>query len=212
MKTLHCRRLLTFAYLYLLVPLSILHANDVSVVHEETRLMRTLLNETTYLKKVRPLHMVTVDIRFVFNQIVSMVEKEQIIVTNCFVDQKWTGTDERRLHRSRRLSSRLDPRLAWNPVDYKNITWIRMPATSVWYPDTFLYNTADNAGFLLPQDSQNVIVSHNGTVFWPLPLAQLRTRCRMMIKHFPFGTRTSCTSDRMSDGFSLVTAVLTARL
>ena len=55
------------------------------------------------------------------------------------------------------------------------------------YPDTFLYNTADNAGFLLPQDSQNVIVSHNGTVFWPLPLAQLRTRCRMTIKHFPFG-------------------------
>jgi hypothetical protein len=56
------------------------------------------------------------------------------------------------------------------------------------YPDTFLYNTADNAGFLLPQDSQNVIVSHNGTVFWPLPLAQLRTRCRMTIKHFPFGS------------------------
>lgn len=55
------------------------------------------------------------------------------------------------------------------------------------YPDTFLYNTADNAGFLLPQDSQNVIVSHNGTVFWPLPLAQLRTRCRMVIKYFPFG-------------------------
>lgn len=57
------------------------------------------------------------------------------------------------------------------------------------YPDTFLYNTADNAGFLLPQDSQNVMVSSNGTVFWPLPLAQLRTRCRMTIKHFPFGNR-----------------------
>jgi hypothetical protein len=55
------------------------------------------------------------------------------------------------------------------------------------YPDTFLYNTADNAGFLLPQDSQNMMVNSNGTVFWPLPLAQLRTRCRMTIKHFPFG-------------------------
>ncbi|CAF5061947.1 unnamed protein product, partial [Rotaria magnacalcarata] len=80
-----------------------------------------------------------------------------------------------------------DPRLVWNPVEFKNITWIRIAATSVWYPDTFLYNTADNAGFLLPQDSQNMIVSFNGTVFWPLPLAQLRTRCRMTIKHFPFG-------------------------
>jgi hypothetical protein len=55
------------------------------------------------------------------------------------------------------------------------------------YPDTFLYNTADNAGFLLPQDSQHMMVNSNGTVFWPLPLAQLRTRCRMTIKHFPFG-------------------------
>ncbi|CAF0757373.1 unnamed protein product [Adineta ricciae] len=128
-----------------------------------------LLNEKNYLKKVRPSNTVIVDIRFVFNQIVSMVEKEQIIVSNCFVDQKWT-----------------DSRLVWNPLEYKNVTWIRLPATSVWYPDTFLYNTADNAGFLLPHDSQNVIVSHNGTVFWPLPLAQLRTRCRMTIKHFPF--------------------------
>ena len=37
--------------------------------------------------------MVIVDIRLVFNQIISMVEKEQIIVTNCFVDQKWTGEE-----------------------------------------------------------------------------------------------------------------------
>ena len=95
---------------------------------------------------------------------------------------------ENRLLFNEHLFYLLDPRLIWNPNDFHNITWIRMSATSVWYPDTFLYNTADNAGFLLPHDSQNVIVSHNGTVFWPLPLAQLRTRCRMTIKHFPFGT------------------------
>ncbi|CAF1426780.1 unnamed protein product [Rotaria sordida] len=140
---------------------------------EETRLIRRLLKEKDYLKHVRPSQTVMVDIRFVFNQIISMVEKEQIIVTNCFVDQKWT-----------------DLRLIWNPLEFKNITWIRIPAVSVWYPDTFLYNTADNAGFLLPQDSQNVIVSYNGTIFWPLPLAQLRTRCRMTIKHFPFDEQT----------------------
>ncbi|CAF1098706.1 unnamed protein product [Adineta steineri] len=158
-----------YLYLYILFPSLIYGYHDYNIIDEETRLIRLLLNEKNYLKKVRPMHTVVVDIRFVFNQIVSMVEKEQIIVTNCFVDQKWT-----------------DPRLVWNPLDFKNVTWIRLPATSVWYPDTFLYNTADNAGFLLPHDSQNVIVSHNGTIFWPLPLAQLRTRCRMTIKHFPF--------------------------
>ncbi|CAF4646660.1 unnamed protein product [Rotaria sp. Silwood2] len=159
-----------YCYLYLLLPLTNFTFADFNLFEEETRLLRTLLNESKYLKKVRPSKEVIVDIRFIFNQIVSMIEKEQIIVTNCFVDQKWK-----------------DPRLVWNPMDFGNITWIRMPSTSVWYPDTFLYNTADNAGFLLPQDSQNMIVSYNGTVFWPLPLAQLRTRCRMTIKHFPFG-------------------------
>ena len=65
---------------------------DISLV--ETQLIRRLLNESTYSKRVRPSHKVVVDIRFLFNQIISMVEKEQIIVTNCFVDQKWTGRIE----------------------------------------------------------------------------------------------------------------------
>jgi len=64
---------------------------DYDLSKVETRLIRTLLNDSTYLKKVRPSYKVLVDIRVIFNQIISMVEKEQIIVTNCFVDQKWTG-------------------------------------------------------------------------------------------------------------------------
>jgi hypothetical protein len=80
--------------IHLLIFFNLVYTVEVdNIVYEETRLMRTLLNETNYLKKVRPSHTVVVDIRFVFNQIVSMVEKEQIIVSNCFVDQKWTGRD-----------------------------------------------------------------------------------------------------------------------
>ena len=107
--------------------------DDINLIQGETRLMRTLLNEKTYLKKVRPSHQVIVDIRFVYNQIVSMVEKEQIIVSNCFVDQKWTGKSflGRKVFNNR-LCFSLDPRLVWNPADFYNITWIRMPATSVW--------------------------------------------------------------------------------
>ncbi len=80
-----------YGYLYILLPLLIVSHQDFNVVDEETSLMRLLLNEKAYLKKVRPSYTVIVDIRLVFNQIVSMVEKEQIIVTNCFVDQKWMG-------------------------------------------------------------------------------------------------------------------------
>ncbi len=83
-----------YCYLYILFSLSIVSNQASNVTNAETHLIRILLNETNYLKKVRPFHTVIVDIRLVFNQIVSMVEKEQIIVTNCFVDQKWTGYEK----------------------------------------------------------------------------------------------------------------------
>lgn len=81
-------------FLCLFVHLPFLHANEQVDPHRfnnESTLIRILLNEQNYLKKVRPSNKVIVDIRLIFNQIISMVEKEQIIVTNCFVDQKWTG-------------------------------------------------------------------------------------------------------------------------
>jgi hypothetical protein len=80
-----------YSYIYLLLPLTIFSFGEFNVFNDETRLIRMLLNETNYLKKVRPSNQVFVDFRFIFNQIISMVEKEQIIVTNCFVDQRWTG-------------------------------------------------------------------------------------------------------------------------
>ena len=102
------------------------------IAQVETRLIRMLLNESIYLKKVRPSYQVIVDIRFLFNQIISMVEKEQIIVTNCFVDQKWTGTIDKKEKHIHLSVFFLDPRLRWNPADFSNVTWIRLPATSVW--------------------------------------------------------------------------------
>ena len=80
-----------FVYFYLLFPITVFSLVEFNLSEEETRLIRILLNESTYLKRVRPSNKVIVDIRFLFNQLISMVEKEQIIVTNCFVDQKWIG-------------------------------------------------------------------------------------------------------------------------
>ena len=80
-----------YCYFYLFFPLINSTRSNFRLSTDETRLIRRLINETTYLKKVRPSNKVIVDMRLIFNQIISMVEKEQIIVTNCFVDQKWTG-------------------------------------------------------------------------------------------------------------------------
>jgi hypothetical protein len=80
-----------YCYFYLFFPLINSTRSNFRLSSDETRLIRRLVNETTYLRKVKPSNKVIVDIRLIFNQIISMVEKEQIIVTNCFVDQKWTG-------------------------------------------------------------------------------------------------------------------------
>lgn len=86
-----------YCYFYLFFPLSNSTRSNFRLSTDETRLIRRLINETTYLKKVRPSNKVIVDMRLIFNQIISMVEKEQIIVTNCFVDQKWTGEQRREI-------------------------------------------------------------------------------------------------------------------
>jgi hypothetical protein len=129
--------------LYVLRPTLTLTIDDFNIMSDETRLIRILLNETNYLKKVRPSHKVTVDIRLVFNQIVSMVEKEQIIVSNCFVDQKWTGKISLSINSNEFILFVMfeDPRLTWNPNDFHNITWLRIPATSVWYTSICIQQT-----------------------------------------------------------------------
>ena len=112
------RVIVGYSYVYLLL-FTWNNANQINeeLSHDETRLIQLILNETTYLKKVRPSNKVIVDIRLIFNQIISMVEKEQIIVTNCFVDQKWTGNDNEHSFQelfiellSKRSSSRLESR------------------------------------------------------------------------------------------------------
>ncbi len=48
-------------------------------------------------------------------------------------------------------------------------------------PDTFVYTTADNAGFLLPQKGAYFVVGNDGRIFWPNPLPEMKLRCRMHI-------------------------------
>ena len=50
-------------------------------------------------------------------------EKNQIITTNCWLNQNW-----------------LDPKLKWDPIKYGNISVIMIPYEDVWKPDVVLYN------------------------------------------------------------------------
>ena len=50
-------------------------------------------------------------------------EKNQVMTTNVWLDQEWD-----------------DEWLRWDPIDFGNITKIRIPCDLIWLPDIVLYN------------------------------------------------------------------------
>ncbi|KAI3379489.1 hypothetical protein SNEBB_005444 [Seison nebaliae] len=133
----------------------------------EAQLIHDIL--ATYHTDIRPTETVTVKLKLILTQVIAMHEKEQQIVTNVFIDQRW-----------------IDPRISWQKEHYGGIGSIRLPVRIIWIPDTFMYNAADKGGFLMPHPMGKAIVSHKGQVHWPNPFAQLKTRCRVDISEFPF--------------------------
>ncbi|KAI3383099.1 hypothetical protein SNEBB_006675 [Seison nebaliae] len=141
-----------------------LNSND----NQEEALIKRLIAKPRYDSNQRPYGTVHIELNINMNQIVYMIETDQVIVINAFVDQKWT-----------------DNRLVWDTDTY-NSNFLRIPTTDLWTPDTFMYKTADERGFLSPSQYLYAIVQNNGTVFWGTPMAKMRMRCRMTIHWFPF--------------------------
>ena len=98
-----------------------------------------------------------------------------------------------------------DYRLKWDPLEYGNITKLRLPANRIWIPgtkpekfylkiqsyytidaifkDILMYNSVSNTF-----DSQlkvNAVIDYNGAIEY-LPPAILKSTCEISIKHFPF--------------------------
>ncbi|CAG0886492.1 unnamed protein product [Cyprideis torosa] len=136
---------------------------------DEMRLMRYLMAD--YDKSVRPSRSSHDALEVVFGmaltQIIDMDERNQILTTNCWLNEIWN-----------------DHGLRWNASDFGNISVIRIPASKVWRPDIILYNNADsqyNSAIL----STNVIVNSTGNVAW-LSSAIFRSSCQINVEYFPF--------------------------
>ncbi|KAI3389620.1 hypothetical protein SNEBB_001334 [Seison nebaliae] len=136
----------------------------------EEKLLRNL-TKSVDIKSVRPADQVNIKFRVILNAIISLDERDQILTTNIFLDHKW-----------------IDQRLKWNPQDFNNISSLRIPAPSIWVPDTYVYETmmSDYSGFITPRRENNVIIQYTGQVYWPNPLSRLRTRCTVDVSFFPF--------------------------
>uniref|UniRef100_A0A914ENB3 Neurotransmitter-gated ion-channel ligand-binding domain-containing protein n=1 Tax=Acrobeloides nanus TaxID=290746 RepID=A0A914ENB3_9BILA len=107
--------------------LCFLQALDGSVVMpNQMKLVQDLLE--AYDKKSKPTWDNNKPINVTFSmslyQILELNEPQQYILLNAWIIERWH-----------------DEFLYWNPLDYGNITEMRLPHDSIWLPDTTLYNS-----------------------------------------------------------------------
>ena len=87
--------------------------NAIADPEKEQALINKLFKN--YNKKLKPTGTVEVKFALNLNQIVNLIEKEQIIILNVFLDHEW-----------------IDNRLRWNPDEHNNITLLRINCEQVW--------------------------------------------------------------------------------
>ncbi len=86
-------------------------AND-QVDIEDALLSKLFQN---YIKTMRPSTPVQVKFALQLNQIVNVIEKDQIVELNTFIDHEW-----------------IDERLKWDPAEYGNISLLRIDVEMLW--------------------------------------------------------------------------------
>ena len=115
-----------------------------SFVESEKELAKKLLKG--YDKTLRPADTTQIKFSMYLNRIITIIEKEQILVINVFLDHEW-----------------VDTRLKWNPIEYNNISLLRVLGDLMWVPDTFIDTVADHSGFIVPSKGSYFILKNNGT-------------------------------------------------
>uniref|UniRef100_A0A8C0WQB5 Neuronal acetylcholine receptor subunit alpha-2 n=2 Tax=Castor canadensis TaxID=51338 RepID=A0A8C0WQB5_CASCN len=99
-------------------------------------------------------------------QLIDVDEKNQMMTTKVWLKQEWN-----------------DYKLRWNPVDFGNITSLRVPSEMIWIPDIVLYNNADGE-FAVTHMTKAHLFS-TGTVHW-VPPAIYKSSCSIDVTFFPF--------------------------
>lgn len=112
----------------------------------EKLLKRSLLN-TDYDRTIRPADTVEIYLQFLFKQIVSLDDKNQIITSSSTLLVSW-----------------FDTRLTWNNVSLYPLESITVKANQLWLPDLCVINAADSNGFLTVSDSNMALITYYGQI------------------------------------------------
>uniref|UniRef100_A0A803JJQ9 Cholinergic receptor, nicotinic alpha 4 n=1 Tax=Xenopus tropicalis TaxID=8364 RepID=A0A803JJQ9_XENTR len=142
--------------------------------HAEERLLKGLFSG--YNKWSRPVANISdaVMVRFGLSiaQLIDVDEKNQMMTTNVWVKQEWH-----------------DYKLRWDPLEYENVTSIRIPSELIWRPDIVLYNNAD--GDFAVTHLTKAHLFHDGRIKWTPP-AIYKSSCSIDVTFFPFDQQ-NCT-------------------
>ncbi|CAF3155384.1 unnamed protein product [Rotaria sp. Silwood2] len=138
-----------------------------SSYHEEQLYKELFQNYNPLIRPVRKLEdTITVSFSIALLQLISVVEKEQVLKTNVWLQVKWH-----------------DYQMQWKREKYGGIQSIRVPPNQVWTPDIVLFNNAD--GRYEASFKSHVVVYHNGDMNW-VPPAIYKSSCYIDVKFFPF--------------------------
>jgi hypothetical protein len=74
-----------------------------------------------YDKSLRPDSFIEIKFSLHLNDIITLIERDQILIINAFIDHVW-----------------IDNRLIWKPEEHKNVTLLRINNEKLWTPDTFI--------------------------------------------------------------------------
>ncbi|VVC37839.1 Nicotinic acetylcholine receptor,Neurotransmitter-gated ion-channel, conserved [Cinara cedri] len=99
-------------------------------------------------------------------QIIDVDEKNQIVITNAWLNMEW-----------------VDYNMRWNISEHGGVKDLRLNPNRLWKPDILMYNSADEKFDGTYQT--NVVVRHNGTCLY-VPPGIFKSTCKIDITWFPF--------------------------
>ncbi|XP_035670846.1 neuronal acetylcholine receptor subunit alpha-10-like [Branchiostoma floridae] len=134
---------------------------------EEKALIKVLMsNYTTGSRPVRnSMDTVTVTFDIALGQIIDVISKDRVMITNLWVRQYWR-----------------DEYLVWDPSNHGDLRAIRIPSEQIWRPDIVLYNRQLEEDVVIPDT--NAAVTYEGDVTWLYPIT-LKSSCILNVEQFP---------------------------
>jgi len=142
----------------LIIALSLIFSNFLRVSNQdgtleiEKHIKNSIIN-SDYDKSIRPSVTVEILMNIALKQIMALDERGMIMTTSSYLFISWN-----------------DPRLKWNSNETDNVNTISVGAKSIWLPDLYVTNTAEQNGFLSITDTNLAFIQSDGLVYLTLNL------------------------------------------